>query len=692
MDTALKLGEEALLLTKEDIQQLTRDEIVNYLCVLDVSFSPKDSTVRLNSLLQGAIRNAKRTETDDGSMKHEDANTGSNDSMMIMLQMLQQQMKLQEDRILREQEHRDREQERRDCEQERRDRELTALLNRFGPTTPSGAEDNPGDPRRNIPAKISIRPPELLEDGVTLKSFKRWEASWKNYAQVAKLSEKPREDQIATFWSFCKPDFLQRVRHAVEIPLDTALSLNEIIEQIKKYLKDQRNVAVDRYKLVRRKQDAGESFDDFLVDLRERAEDANLADMTSDEWITTLIVSGVRDEETRQELLSKKPTLSLADTISLCRNHELAEREDKRLSTESAINAAGFKQRGRSRSTNRRIHHGSPKEERLKCRKCGFPPHQTGRLCPAVGKTCHYCGFSGHFSKVCEKQKKGKEAALSPKFGKLKHRAEISFRGQERPVLPIEFHHPKTGYLAKMNAIADTGAQMTVAGKGMLHSLRLQRKDLQNYEEHLVSVNGKRLRIIGGIDLLLKIGDMHCVENVIFCRDVKFDDMYLSLRACRNLGIVHEDFPLPAKKLVEAIDKSVTALGHSIKSTDRDIEVMEKQILQTYKEVFNIKGQLQTMKTPPMKIQLKEDAKPFAIYAARPVSYPLREAVKKELEDMMKQGIIERVGDRLTEWCHPIVVVPKPTGGIRMTVDLSKLNSQVHRIVHNAKIPHDVIN
>ena len=129
----------------------------------------------------------------------------------------------------------------------------------------------------------------------------------------------------------------------MDIPMNTEIELGEILNKIKAYLMDQRNVTVDRYILVRRKQEPGESSYDFLVNLREQEEDANLASMTSDEWIVTLIVSVVRDEETRQELMGKKPALNLNDTITLCRNRELAEREDKRLSKGRTVNANKLK-------------------------------------------------------------------------------------------------------------------------------------------------------------------------------------------------------------------------------------------------------------------------------------------------------------------------------------------------------------
>ena len=48
---------------------------------------------------------------------------------------------------------------------------------------------------------------------------------------------------------------------------------------------------------------------------------------------------------------------------------------------------------------------------------------------------------------------------------------------------------------------------------------------------------------------------------------------------------------------------------------------------------------------------------------------------------MVKEDVIEPV-DTPTDWCSPIVVVPKPNGNVRLCVDLTKLNKSVKREVY----------
>jgi len=89
-----------------------------------------------------------------------------------------------------------------------------------------------------------------------------------------------------------------------------------------------------------------------------------------------------------------------------------------------------------------------------------------------------------------------------------------------------------------------------------------------------------------------------------------------------------------------------------------------------------------------MRIFVKDDAKPFAVHTPRVIPLAWRNDVKTELDSMVTQGIITPTGGEPSQWCHPLVAVAKPKGGVRITVDLTKLNSQVLRPAHPSPTPH----
>ena len=119
---------------------------------------------------------------------------------------------------------------------------------------------------------------------------------------------------------------------------------------------------------------------------------------------------------------------------------------------------------------------------------------------------------------------------------------------------------------------------------------------------------------------------------------------------------------------------------------------MKEQLLTEFEDVFDSCDTLKPMRGPPMKIHLREEYEPFRMTAARPIPFAQREKVKGKLDEMLKKQIIAPLGDEPTEWCHPLVIVPKENDDVRICVDLSKLNKFIDRPIYPTTSPADAVN
>ena len=144
----------------------------------------------------------------------------------------------------------------------------------------------------------------------------------------------------------------------------------------------------------------------------------------------------------------------------------------------------------------------------------------------------------------CSKTK-GSAAKRTGAINIAKIRNSFEGRCESCPVLPVDFVDPKTlEFLDNRHVVADTGAQVSVAGRRMLKRLGIKAKDLDDPGDSLQGVYCTPLDCIGMTEVGLRVAGRIAMERIFFCSDVPHNEVYISLTACRNLGLVHPDFPM----------------------------------------------------------------------------------------------------------------------------------------------------
>ena len=100
----------------------------------------------------------------------------------------------------------------------------------------------------------------------------------------------------------------------------------------------------------------------------------------------------------------------------------------------------------------------------------------------------------------------------------------------------------------------------------------------------------------------------------------------------------------------------------------------EPDLKQKYRECFEGVGKLKDFQ---LKIHIDPTVKPVA-QKPRRIPFSLRKNVEDKLDKLLEKDIIEKVKGP-TPWLSPVCVAPKPTGEIRLCVDMRRADEAVQR-------------
>jgi transposase InsO family protein len=195
----------------------------------------------------------------------------------------------------------------------------------------------------------------------------------------------------------------------------------------------------------------------------------------------------------------------------------------------------------------------------------------------------------------------------------------------------------------------DTGADVSCISQ-RLYERRYRHIALKQQHNCLNGPDDTPLPVCGWFGATLAYKQVSIKEKIYVLQGKQ---ALLSRNASVALGIV---------KLVGSISQPITPVSYK----------------ECYPKLFQGIGKLQGT----YDIQLKDGAQPYSVGAPRRVPLPLMNKVKQELDRLESMKVIRRV-EEPTDWCAPIVVVPKANqNNIRLCVDLTRLNKVVCRERH----------
>ena len=458
---------------------------------------------------------------------------------------------------------------------------------------------------------------------------------------------------------------------------------------------------------------------------------------TTEHMLDTLIF-GTNSEQIKSKLIQKDETLTLDQAIDIARTEEATKQQLKNIKEDSAVHTMQHvhaSSRGARQQTKRkpRQYAGKPPPQAGKPMEyaadqhphqqgqsgwCGYCGRQCGRFlnnspeqCPAYGSICHGCGKPNHWKRFCRADtKSGRPKSTHPASQGVHtlentedgdNQDDLYFRDLEINTLAEDGGEGSTQALVqltlqssqcarKLTCKLDTGVEGNVIPlatyKMMLPRAKFNQdgtpKDLRTSNMRITAYGGHTVTQYGKCEL--HVAHQGKPRPYTFHVVKSSGPIILGLPTCRALGLVTLNYALTMGSQKGRPTATVDPAPVFTARPQGD-EAAKAHILQEYRDVFEgigcFGGEYHVTLDPTI---------PPVVHPPRRVPVALREALKEELDMLVRLDIIAKV-DRPTDWVNSSVCVTKPNGDLRLCLDPKDLNRAIKRPHHFTPTLEDVL-
>ncbi|KAK4328659.1 hypothetical protein Pmani_000967 [Petrolisthes manimaculis] len=434
-------------------------------------------------------------------------------------------------------------------------------------------------------------------------------------------------------------------------------SFDALIALLNSYFDPKPSVILARFRFNSCYMKEGEKIKDFVAKLRKLSEHCNYGLMLN-ELLRDRLVCGVINKKIQSRLLSevdltldKAVELAVAMETAACDTEEL---QQPNVSVETSRVHRVYWPQHRNTSS---APGTSASRQPVKCFRCLSRRHAS-KDCPFRNKACFDCQKLGHTRaahragtvnnvEVTEKSVEMESGVATSEFG-VSHSSETncdtvyslfkvdSNQNEICHVTPVRVKLRINGLDTQMEV--DTGASVSVMSEeefkkldGCTASLRPSLREFRTY-------TGENIAVLGVTDVKVWIAN-------------------------------HEELNLP---LIVAKGQGPGLLGRNWMARIRldwptilgKLKVNVVRAEEEFSEVFS--EELGCFTGGKARLLIDDSVKP-KFYKARPVPLALQKKVDEELDRLEAIGVIKTV--KHSDWAAPIVVVPKPSGSVRICGD-----------------------
>lgn len=247
--------------------------------------------------------------------------------------------------------------------------------------------------------------------------WKHWRATFENFITKLTLKEElSSQDKYSILINHVSQSVFEYVSECTTYE-DAIKTLNTI------YIRPASDI-FSRYQLASRKQQSGESINQYLLALQILGKECNFTAVTAEQhkniFIRDAFINGLVSPVIRQRLL-ENDSLSLEEATAQARTLEAAQSQADFYSqynqttlnatTRNTVTAKSVLQEGLSDEEHH--HQFQLASTSTKCYFCGGSRHPRYK-CPAKDATCNVCSKKGHYGKVCKSKHQKSINSLAP--------------------------------------------------------------------------------------------------------------------------------------------------------------------------------------------------------------------------------------------------------------------------------------
>ena len=512
------------------------------------------------------------------------------------------------------------------------------------------------------------------------EAWKRWKQRFELFMLAKEAHKKDDKIKIAMLLSAIGEDGLQRFNYFTwrtegDDP-EKKDKYDHVMNKFDKEFAGMKRVVFSRFQFWDYCRPEGQTFDEYLVELRRRADKCEF--LESDNMIRDKIIFSLTDKALQEKLLAEE-NVTLSNTIDMCRSKEVTKKEMQSMTKQKyeGDKQIHFLKKGKSKPmTRQKVGQSkySPVEgatgysgrEKKSCKRCGKTHGY--KECPAWGRRCNRCQGMNHFGNMC--RSKTVPPAKNKTVNELNYDTSSSdeyFVGtidvsSVRMKNEINDTDDSNAWFSVINVEGscvkmklDTGAATNIMPLKTFKKLNPS-SSLQKSSANLRAYGGHVVEHVGKCMLECTSGDK-TDQFEFYVVDAKAPPI-LGLKACCSLGLI--------QKATTHDEKTVPV--HSVY-----MPLTKETVLKEYGEIFEGLGKFSTQ----YHIQVKPEIKPV-IQPPHRVPASLKDRLKIKLDKMVEQNVIANV-DGPTEWVGNIVVVEKKDKDLRICLDPKWLNSAIKR-------------